>query len=97
MNVIEILKPLRGHAGKVRTQGLDDATLRRLAGHFPDLEAAVRAAAEQFDEVSREFPELLDLDGTHWGGSLTRFGWAGAALTAAIKGGLPRSVLPWGP
>ena len=30
MNLIDILKPLRSHAGQVRTAGLDDATAKRL-------------------------------------------------------------------
>ncbi len=62
MNVIDILKPLRGHAGKVRSAGLDDATVLRLAARFPELEAAARAAAELYTQVRGEFPELLDLD-----------------------------------
>ena len=62
MNVIDILKPLRGHAGKIRTAGLDDATLLRLAAQFPELESAARAAASQYVQVREGFAELLDLD-----------------------------------
>ena len=62
MNVIDILKPLRGHAGKIRTAGLDDATLLRLAAQFPELESAARAAASQYAQVREGFAELLDLD-----------------------------------
>ena len=62
MNVIEILKPLRSHAGTVRTRGLDDATLTRLAARFPELVAAAQAAAEQYAAVRGEFADLLDLD-----------------------------------
>ncbi|HBD19909.1 MAG TPA: lysine 6-aminotransferase [Arenimonas sp.] len=62
MNVIEILKPLRSHAGTVRTRGLDDATLTRLAARFPELVAAAQAAAEQYAAIRGEFAELLDLD-----------------------------------
>ena len=62
MNVIDILAPLRGHAGKVRTKGLDDATLLRLAAQFPELESAARAAASQYAQVREGFAELLDLD-----------------------------------
>ena len=62
MNVIDILKPLRGHAGKIRTAGLDDATLLRLAAQFPELESAARAAASQSAQVREGFAELLDLD-----------------------------------
>ena len=45
MNLLEILKPLRAHAGTVRTPGLDDASLERLAGRFPELMEAAKAAA----------------------------------------------------
>ena len=62
MTILDILAPLRGHAGAVRTRGLDDATLLRLAARFPELEAAARAAAEQHAAVRTEFADLLDLD-----------------------------------
>lgn len=62
MNVIEILKPLRSHAGTVRTRGLDEATLTRLAARFPELVAAAQAAAEQYAAIRTEFADLLDLD-----------------------------------
>ncbi len=62
MNPIDILKPLRSHAGQVRTAGLDDATVLSLAGRFPELVAAVHAAAEQYAAIRGEFAELLDLD-----------------------------------
>lgn len=62
MNLIEILKPLRSHAGTVRTRGLDDATLARLAGRFPELVEAARAARAQYDAIAAEFADLLDLD-----------------------------------
>ena len=62
MNVIDILAPLRGHAGKVRTKGLDDATLLRLAATFPEIEAAARAAVAQYAQVRAGYADLLDLD-----------------------------------
>ena len=62
MNLIDILKPLRSHAGQVRTAGLDDATVLSLAGRFPELVAAAHAAAEQYAAIRGEFAELLDLD-----------------------------------
>lgn len=62
MNVIETLKPLRSHSGTVRTRGLDDATLTRLAGQFPELKAAAEAALAQYEAINGEFAELLDLD-----------------------------------
>jgi acetylornithine/succinyldiaminopimelate/putrescine aminotransferase len=62
MNLIDILKPLRSHSGAVRTPGLDDATLLRLAEKFPDLTAAVQAAVDEYAAISAEFPELMDAD-----------------------------------
>ncbi|HMB57197.1 MAG TPA: aminotransferase class III-fold pyridoxal phosphate-dependent enzyme [Arenimonas sp.] len=62
MNLIDTLKPLRSHAGKVRTTGLDDATLLRLAAKFPELTAAVQAAVEQHAAIKAEFADLIDLD-----------------------------------
>jgi acetylornithine/succinyldiaminopimelate/putrescine aminotransferase len=62
MNLIDILKPLRSHAGKVRTAGLDDATVLSLADRFPELVAAAHAAAEQYAAIRGEFAELLDID-----------------------------------
>ena len=62
MTLIDTLAPLRNHAGAVRTRGLDDATVLRLAGRFPELGAAVQAAAEQYALIRGEFAELLDLD-----------------------------------
>ena len=62
MNVIEILKPLRQHAGTVRTPGLDDDSLQRLAGRFPELVEAAKAAVEAHDAIAAEFADLLDLD-----------------------------------
>ncbi|KFN44929.1 aminotransferase class III-fold pyridoxal phosphate-dependent enzyme [Arenimonas oryziterrae] len=62
MNLIDTLKPLRSHAGKVRTTGLDDATLLRLAEKFPELGAAVQAAVAQYEAIKAEFAELMDAD-----------------------------------
>ena len=62
MNLINLLSPLRAHAGTVRTTGLDDATLLRLAAKFPDLTAAVQAAVELYPSLKAEFAELMDLD-----------------------------------
>jgi acetylornithine/succinyldiaminopimelate/putrescine aminotransferase len=61
-NLIELLAPLRRHAGQLRTVGLDDATVLRLAERFPELVAAVQAAVAQHALVQVEFPEILDLD-----------------------------------
>ena len=62
MNLIETLKPLRSHAGQVRTAGLDDATLLDLAGRYPELVEAVEAAVAQHAAIAAEFADLLDLD-----------------------------------
>ena len=62
MNLIDILKPLRGHAGKPRTRGLDDATLLELAKRFPELTAAAEAAVAEYQAVTGEFADLLCLD-----------------------------------
>ena len=62
MHLIEQLAPLRAHAGKRMTRGLDDATLLRLAKSHPDLEAAINAAAAEHEAVRDEFAALLDMD-----------------------------------
>ena len=62
MTLIDILKPLRGHAGKLRTGGLDDATLLALAKRFPELTAAAEAAIAEYGAIKAEFADLLDLD-----------------------------------
>ena len=62
MNLITLLQPLRAHAGIKRTTGLDDATLLRLAAKFPELPAAVQAAADLYPSLKAEFAELIDLD-----------------------------------
>ncbi len=62
MNLINLLSPLRAHAGIKRTTGLDDATLLRLAAKFPELTAAAQAAADLYPSLKAEFAELMDLD-----------------------------------
>ncbi|MGH8062069.1 MAG: aminotransferase class III-fold pyridoxal phosphate-dependent enzyme [Pseudoxanthomonas sp.] len=62
MNLIEKLAPLRAHAGKRMTVGLDDATLLRLAKSHPDLEAAITAAAAEHEGLRDEFADLFALD-----------------------------------
>ncbi len=62
MAVTDTLAPLRAHAGKRRTQGLDDATIARFAAAYPELGAAIDAAAAEYARVRAEFPQLLDLD-----------------------------------
>ena len=65
MNANALLAPLaalRAHAGTRRTQGLDDATLLRLAANHPELAQAIAAAAAEYERVRAEFADLLDLD-----------------------------------
>ncbi|MFT3805405.1 aminotransferase class III-fold pyridoxal phosphate-dependent enzyme [Arenimonas sp.] len=62
MNLIDILKPLRAHGGSVRTVGLDDVTLLRLAERFPELTDAARAAVAQYEAIKGEFADVLELD-----------------------------------
>ena len=62
MTTTALLAPLRSRAGTVRTLGLDDATVDRLAGLSPERAAAVQAAAEQYAAIRGEFADLLDLD-----------------------------------
>jgi len=56
------LAPLRAHAGKRRTNGLDEATLLRFAPNHPDLAEAIAAAAAEYERIRGEFTDLLDLD-----------------------------------
>ena len=65
MNSNALLAPLaslRAHAGKRRTQGLDDATLQRFAPQHPELAEAIAAAADEYARIREEFADLLDLD-----------------------------------
>ena len=62
MTILDILSPLRSHGGNVRTQGLDDATLLRLSGQYPDLLTAAERAADAYPALAAEFPELIDAD-----------------------------------
>ena len=62
MTILDLLRPLRQHAGSVRTQGLDDATLLTLAERFPELVTSVERAAEYFPALAQEFSDLVDAD-----------------------------------
>jgi len=61
MSITAPLAPLRAHAGKRRTHGLDDAALARFADN-EDLRAVIDAAAVEYAAVRSEFADLLDLD-----------------------------------
>lgn len=62
MSVIQILAPLRAHAGQRRTAGLPDEVLERFAQTHPELLEVARAAAEAHAALGSEFADLLDLD-----------------------------------
>jgi len=61
MSLTAPLAPLRTHAGKRRTAGLDDAVLARFAGHA-ELNAAIAAAASEYAAIRTACTDLLDLD-----------------------------------
>ncbi|MGH8091035.1 MAG: aminotransferase class III-fold pyridoxal phosphate-dependent enzyme [Rudaea sp.] len=62
MSIIAKLEELRRNAGKVRTQGLPDATIERMAAQFPELAEAVDDALVAQRALAAEFPDLLKLD-----------------------------------
>jgi acetylornithine/succinyldiaminopimelate/putrescine aminotransferase len=62
MNILDILKPLRQRGGNVRTIGLSDENLQRLAEQFPELIQAAHAAIDVFRSIEHEFAELVDAD-----------------------------------
>ncbi len=61
-HLIDKLNELRQYGGAARTHGLDDASIRRLAGLYPDLVAAIEAAYVAHQEIRQEFAEILALD-----------------------------------
>ncbi|QIK81334.1 aminotransferase class III-fold pyridoxal phosphate-dependent enzyme [Lysobacter sp. HDW10] len=61
MNLLDTLKPLRA-AGKQRTQGLEDAIVLDYATRHPELVEAIEAAATAFEQIKREFPQLVEMD-----------------------------------
>jgi acetylornithine/succinyldiaminopimelate/putrescine aminotransferase len=62
MSVIAKLTQLRQHGGAIRTHGLDDAAIERLASHYPELVEAIDDARAQYEHLKSELPELLKLD-----------------------------------
>src|ERR1700745_3915517 len=64
MSLIAKLEEMRHYGGAVRSAGLPDATIERLAPDFPELGAAVDAAYAQHLQLRKEFPALLRLDET---------------------------------
>jgi len=62
MATLDTLAPLRAHAGRRRTAGLDDETVRQFAERHTDLAAAIAAAGAEYARIRGEFADLLDLD-----------------------------------
>ena len=62
MTVLETLQALRSRSGSVRSPGLDDANVLRLAAQFPELVTAAERAAAAFPALLAEFPDLVDAD-----------------------------------
>jgi 4-aminobutyrate aminotransferase-like enzyme len=62
MNSIAMLHELRNQAGKIRTQGLDDATIERFAAADADLAGAIADAHAAFLQLKTHHPELLGQD-----------------------------------
>ncbi|QIL20115.1 aminotransferase class III-fold pyridoxal phosphate-dependent enzyme [Thermomonas sp. HDW16] len=61
MTLLDTLAPLRAH-GKIRTTGLDDATILEFAARDAQLVEAINAAAAEYAQIRAEFPYLLELD-----------------------------------
>ena len=62
MSLIAKLDEMRSFGGAVRTAGLPDALIQRLAAQYPEIGEAVDEAHELFVQLQAEFPELLKLD-----------------------------------
>ena len=62
MSLLAKLEQLRHSGGKIRTVGLSDTTIERLACDYPELVAAVDAARALHAQLRDELPELLALD-----------------------------------
>jgi len=60
--IIEILTTLREYGGATRTTGLPDETILRFARQDKRLPEAVQAAAEEFQRLTDEEPDLLAMD-----------------------------------
>jgi acetylornithine/succinyldiaminopimelate/putrescine aminotransferase len=62
MSLFAQLNELRRYGGAIRTPGLPDAVIERLATQYPELSEAVEAAHALHVQLRGEFPELLKLD-----------------------------------
>ena len=61
---LQALDVLRRHSGKIRTRGLDDATIERFAASHADLREAIAAASEAFAALraDSQYAALLAMD-----------------------------------
>ncbi|MEJ2534850.1 MAG: aminotransferase class III-fold pyridoxal phosphate-dependent enzyme [Gammaproteobacteria bacterium] len=62
MNLIDKLEPLRTTGGEALTRGLPDEIILQFAERDPNLARAVEDAAELFECVREEFPDVLAMD-----------------------------------
>lgn len=62
MKPIDMLREMRNHGGKIRTHGLDDATIERFLAKDADLAGAIADAHAAFAELKARQPEVLGLD-----------------------------------
>jgi acetylornithine/succinyldiaminopimelate/putrescine aminotransferase len=62
MTLIAKLNELRSYAGAIRTRGLADATIERMAAQSPELVEAIDEAHSLHRALRTELPDLLDLD-----------------------------------
>ena len=62
MFVKETLRTLRAHGGRIRTRGLDDATIERFAAGDADLAAVLADAQSALAALREEMPDFLGLD-----------------------------------
>ncbi len=62
MGHLDALAPLRAHAGRQRTIGLNDETINTLAATHADLAEVLAAAPVEYARIRGEFADLLDLD-----------------------------------
>jgi len=62
MDLIKQLQELRDFGGKPRTNGLDDASIERMAGNDPSLGQAIAEAVARHRELRAELEDFLKLD-----------------------------------
>jgi acetylornithine/succinyldiaminopimelate/putrescine aminotransferase len=62
MTVVAKLDEMRRYGGKLRSVGLPDAEIERLAPQFPELMEAIDEAVAAHRQLREEFPDLLKLD-----------------------------------